>query len=213
MRKIKDEKSSEYKEIKDKIIEEERKISEEKNKTKTIKEWEELPKIMKPKTVFLSATPFAYDKNIDYAEGYLFDYSKVDRTGYNSADGREKFFIENFGYRMRYNKLTKPETTVDNRVMEVAFHERLKKSGALSGRMLNIDKDYDRGFILVDSGIGQQIDEGFSILRDPENNFRELYDYLSKQFNGRIRNYILESIKARESIPLIKEYIGSATLN
>ena len=98
MRKIKDEKSSEYKEIKDKIIEEERKISEEKNKTKILKEWKELPKIMKPKTVFLSATPFAYDKNIDYAEGYLFDYSKDVGSGHNVAGGRGKFLIENFGY-------------------------------------------------------------------------------------------------------------------
>lgn len=40
--------------------------------------------------LFLSATPFAYDKSIDYAEGYLFDYDPVENekigdTGYNVA--------------------------------------------------------------------------------------------------------------------------------
>ncbi len=43
-----------------------------------------------PKVTFLSATPFAYDKTVDYAEGYLFDYPVVeDSQGYNAADGQQ----------------------------------------------------------------------------------------------------------------------------
>lgn len=40
--------------------------------------------------------------------------------------------------------------------MEMEFHEKLKNDGAISSRRLVIDKDYDRGFILVDGGIGKK---------------------------------------------------------
>lgn len=68
----------------------------------------------RPKTLFLSATPFAYDKSIDYAEGYLFDYPKDGNVGNSRQDGRAIFMVQNFGYRIRYHKLTKPEHAVDS---------------------------------------------------------------------------------------------------
>lgn len=161
----------------------------------------------KSKVVFLSATPFAYVPDVDYAEGYLFDYdNNKDYGGYNQPDGQQAFFIQNFGYRMRYNKLTKPDAEVDNSIMETQFHEKLRQEGVLSGRCLTVDKDYDRGFILVDGGVGKAIDEGFEKLSD-DKKYNELYDYFRKNFTHYKRMYLLEAIKAKAAIPLIKEYI------
>lgn len=182
---------------------------EEKRK-KAFEAWEAVPKEDRPKVTFLSATPFAYVGNIDYAEGYLFDYSKKDSNGYNDPNGQEQFMLENFGYRMRYNKLTKPSGDVNSSVMEVQFHEKLRKEGALSGRMLTVDQDYDRGFILVDGGIGNKIDEGFEWLLDSKNgDYRDLYDYIQSQFKHHQRMYLLEAIKARGAVDLIHKYKNS----
>ena len=174
---------------------------------RAIEEWQKITDSEKPKTVFLSATPFAYDKDVDYAEGYLFNYPESDGSSYNSGNGREQFMMQHFGYSMRYNKLTRPDAQVDNRVMEVQFHEWLKKEGALSGRQLDIDKDYNRGFLLVGQGVGKNIDEGFNWFQENHVRYPSLREFLTKQFNGRTRNYMIESIKAREVIPIVKDYL------
>lgn len=173
-----------------------------------VKDWEQLNTTEKPKVMFMSATPFAYVPDIDYAEGYLFDYPKVEGGSYNQpGNGFQQFMIEHFGYHMKYNKLTKPDKAVDNAVMEVEFHEWLRKTGALTGHELEIDKDYNRGFLLVDQGVGKKIDEGFEFLRNNHDKYRELEGVLNKQFDSRRRNYLLESIKARESVPIIQQYL------
>ena len=169
--------------------------------------WQEIKPEDKPKTVFLSATPFQWVKDIDYAEGYLFDYENLDSTAYNAPDGYSDFFIKNFGYSMRYNRLERPDADVDNSVMEIQFHEKLKKAGALSGRTLTVDKDYDRGFILVDGGIGTKIDKGFEYLRDSGDRFRDLTDYLYSHYDYFNRMYLLEAVKAHEAIDLINQYL------
>lgn len=173
-----------------------------------VKDWEQLNATEKPKVMFMSATPFAYVPDIDYAEGYLFDYPKVEGGSYNQpGNGFQQFMIEHFGYHMRTNKLTKPDKAVDNAVMEVEFHEWLRKTGALTGHELEIDKDYNRGFLLVDQGVGKKIDEGFEFLRNNHDKYRELEGVLNTQFDSRRRNYLLESIKARESVPIIQQYL------
>jgi len=169
-----------------------------------LEKWEKTPKGEKPKVIFLSATPFAYDKDVDYAEGYLFDYP-ADGQGYNSGSGRDKFMMQHFGYRMRYNKLTRPDGEVDNRAMEVQFHDQLASEGVLRGRQLDVDKDYDRGFLRVAQGVGAKIDEGFRILRD-DKRFQELGGYLRKNFDRRAQRYLLESIKAKSAVQLAKQY-------
>lgn len=171
------------------------------------KEWEELNESEKPKVMFMSATPFAYVPDIDYAEGYLFDYPKLEGQGYNQPNGLQQFLMEHFGYRMRSNKLTKPDGSVDNALMEMEFHEWLRNTGALTGHELEIDKDYNRGFILVDQGVGRKIDEGFEFLRENKEKYGHLEEVLNKQFDGSRRNYLLESIKARASVPIIREYL------
>lgn len=181
----------------------------EEEREQQTEELRKIPKEDKPKVVLLSATPFAYTKDVDYAEGYLFEYPKVKKETleYNEPDGYGQFFINNFGYRMRYGKLTKPSAEVNSAIMEMNFHENLAKAGALSGRSLDIDKDYNRGFIMVAQGIGAKIDEGFEYLRKNRKEYKSLEYVLSKAFSKTEQNYILESIKAREIIPLIKEYI------
>ena len=165
------------------------------------------PEEKRPKVLFLSATPFAHDKDVDYAEGYLFNYDDKQGGGYNQGTPFDRFMVQHFGYRMRTGKLTRPDAEVDSRLMEVQFHDNLVNSGAMHGRQIDVDKDYDRGFILVDGGIGHKIDEGFKFLSDNHAAYGELHQALLKQFNKSQQKYLIESIKAREVIPLIQEYV------
>ncbi|WP_444309973.1 LPD38 domain-containing protein [Megasphaera sp.] len=161
------------------------------------------------KALFLSATPFQYVADLDYANGYLFnysDYGPMDEQGYNRANGREIFYMENFGYKMRYNRLERPSADVDTDLMEREFNRKMVESGAMHGRMLSSAYDYDRGFIRVDAGIGKKIDEGFDWLR-AQPKYSELSDFLRGRFTGQQKYYLLEAIKAKQAIPLIKEYL------
>lgn len=176
----------------------------------------------KPRALFLSATPFAYDKNIIIGQEFLFDWGS-DRGGsgsqsYNHADNFQDFMMTHFGYRMRYGKLTTPDSKVDSGLMERAFNAWLKEQGALSGRTLDSDFDYDRRFILAESKLGRRVDEALSWLRDsPDGETDERRDARSdlhsiivgKNFDYHARMYFLEAIKAREAVPYIREYLES----
>lgn len=180
-----------------------------KEREELFKQWQEIKEEDKPKVVFLSATPFAYVPNVDYAEGYLFNYDE-DKEGfrsYNQPSPYEDFFIKHFGYRMRYNKLTKPDADVNTALMEIEFHKFLEDSGALSGRILTTSRDYDRGFILVDSGVGAKIDEGIQFLWDNNKKYDLLLDRVRNKLKGNKTRYILEAIKAKSAIDLVKEYL------
>lgn len=162
----------------------------------------------RPKALMMSATPFAYHFSLDYAQGYLFEYGGGNRTdkGYNSGDGRDHFFMQHLGYRMRINKLTKPDADVKSEVMERQLHEYLKKQGSLSGRALTVDKDYDRKFVLAHDAVGEQIDRALNFLQEAEDGrYRPLYDAISKQFDYLTRMRLLEAIKARAAVPYIQE--------
>lgn len=174
------------------------------------KEEELYKKRPKSKVLFLSATPFQYVNDLDYANGYLFnysDYGPMEQQGYNRPNGKQQFYIENFGYSMRYNQLNKPGADVDSTVMEQSFNEKMMKSGALHGRMLSSDYDYDRGFIRVDAGVGKKIDDGFNWLSDHYQKYDVLADVLNQRFRGFYRFYLLEAIKAKSAIPIIKDYV------
>ncbi len=179
----------------------------------------------RPRALMLSATPFAYEKSIDWANGYIFDYNEG-RTkkegsirGYNEGSNKDQFFVQNFGYRIRYGKLTAPDAKVDSGIMQRQFNAMLKRSGALAGRMLDVKADYDRRFILVDSAIGQRIDEAlqwFETKRketgDSDKSRTEalysLADTIAEKFDYLSRRYLLESIKAREVVPHIREHLA-----
>lgn len=169
-----------------------------------------------PKVTFLSATPFAYVKSTDYAEGYLFHHAEpgerfTNRTdgGYNSGDSRDNFYMQHFGYRMRYNKLTQPEAGVNSELMEQNFNQHLKDTGALIGRSLDVPFDYDRKFQLIEDAAGKKLDDALRYLNDHnEGQYRPVYDAVMKSFDYQSRMFLLESMKARAAVPVIKEHLA-----
>lgn len=169
-----------------------------------------------PKTVFMSATPFAYVPNTDYAEGYLFHHVPPadrfkDRSsgGYNAPDPRSAFYVEHFGYRMRYNRLTRPDAEVNSELMEQNFNQWLKDQGALTGRSLDVPFDYDRKFVLIDDAAGKKLDQALEFLNNGENGqYRDIYRAVMDTFDHQRKMFLLESMKARAVIPVIKEHMA-----
>lgn len=174
------------------------------------------------KVLFLSATPFPYVKNLDYAEGYLFnytDYGDKFEGGYDNAfTGRNAFYIQNFGYRWRYHKLNTPGSEVDQSLMERQFHENMKDQGVLGGRTLEVDADYRRDFIKVETAAGEKLDDLIEKWRDhsvggegeseaSERPYSELADILNKTFDYTKKIKLTEAIKAQEAVSRAKEHI------
>lgn len=178
------------------------------------------------KVQFLSATPFAYEKSVDYAEGFLFDYppeNESTKGGWHHIDPHDQFFIEHFGYRYRYGKLTEPEANVNRDLMQRQFNQWLKDQGALRGRRLDVDKDYSRQFVAVDDLVGAKIDDGMKWLWEkarafdeahkgdasaPSNGYRVMLDRLKDNFKYHDRIRLLEASKARHAIPRIREHLA-----
>lgn len=162
----------------------------------------------RPKALFLSATPFAYHKSVDWAEGFLFDYDEnhSETSAYNGGSAYDQFYMRHFGYRMRYNKLTQPDASVDTSIMEMGFNQWLKDRGALSSRRLDVEPDYERAFISVRSEIGSAIEEAMEYLR--EQKYYDLLKVFMARFDYHQRMYLLEAVKAREAVPIIREYIA-----
>lgn len=167
------------------------------------------------KVVFLSATPFAYHKSIKYADGCLFDISEAliekeqNFNSYNEASGFDKFLIEHFGYRMKYNKVTIPETGVDVNLLEREFFEKFKDAGVMSTRILELDYDYSRHFITIDSSIGEFINSGIEMFYDEAfcKKYKILSELFGKKYNYNYVNQLLECIKAKEIHERIKQHI------
>lgn len=174
---------------------------------KSIEEVNESQGEKRPRALFLSATPFAYEKNVQWANGFLFEFGESTSTGYNQASGFEKFMVTHFGYRMRYNKLTEPDAKVDRDLMQRNFNSWLRKEGVLSTRVLDVDADYERKFVLIEQGIGQKIDDGMDWLRNAENGrYRRVADVVSERFDRLARVRLLEAIKANAAVPYIKKH-------
>lgn len=170
------------------------------------------------KRLDLTATPFAYEKSVDHAEGFLFEYDRSldDNQAYNAPNGREAFMIEHFGYRMRTNKLTEPEADVDRGLMQRQFNEWLKKQGALRGRVLTVDHDYSREFVAIDDLVGSKIDEGWNLIRrramDKDHPLTKGYQIMEKKlrraFNYNARVKMLEAIKARHAVDRARQHMA-----
>ncbi|WP_031485682.1 LPD38 domain-containing protein [Maridesulfovibrio frigidus] len=171
---------------------------------------DKVARIMNTKVVFLSASPFAYDKTIRYADGFLFD-SDMGKGGdtnssYNSGSNWDQFMMSKFGYRMRYNKLTTPEAGVDSALMERAFNEWLKKKGALSGRSLNLDKDYSRQFVDVPAELGQRIQSGIESMWDHKK-YPALSGIVHKAFDYHYTMSLLEALKAKNAVERVQQHL------
>lgn len=169
----------------------------------------------KTKVVFLSATPFAYHKSTKYGDGTLWDIEEhilpkeKAYSAYNDAPPIGEFLMENFGYQMRYNKVTVPESGVDTNLMERQFFEKMKEKGVMSTRILELDQDYSRDFITLDSDIGDFINKGMEEFhtKDFQKTFPLLYSKFGKKYNYMYVNQLLECIKAREIAPRIQQHI------
>lgn len=160
------------------------------------------------KVVFLSATPFAYHKTLDYADGYLYTITEGE---VEKEKAYRSFFIKNFGYQIKYNKLQSPEIGIDQGLMERQFNSMLKKQGAISSTRLNLDKDYSRDFVLIDDKLGSDIDEGYKMIYQRKANGSAKYPFLSrvadKKFNYLYQSQLLEAIKAKQSIDRIQQHL------
>lgn len=168
----------------------------------------------RPKVLFLSATPFAHDFTLGYAEGFLFSYGEdgVSDSG-SRQSGRNLFFVSNLGYRIRYHKLTQPEAAVDRGVFQRQLHDRLRQEGALSGRSLTVATDYDRRFNIVADRKGEQIDQALKWwwdleVADNERNAKgEIEKAIRRHFDYLKRMQLLEAIKARAIIPDVEKHL------
>lgn len=160
----------------------------------------------RPRSIFLSATPFAYEKNTDWANAYLYSYGRDNpNRGYNEPGPRESFMVRHFGYTMRHNKLTEPDASVDRGLMQRQFNTWMRKQGVLSARMLNVEQDYDRKFVLIDGGIGTRIDQALKWLREADGGkYYPFYSAANERFDYLSRSRLLEAIKAKAAIPYIK---------
>lgn len=155
------------------------------------------------RVMFLSATPFAYEKNVKWGEGYLYEFPEPADRGYNTPDGFGRFMMQHFGYRMRTGKLTEPEAEVDRDLMQRQFNSHLRKEGVLAARTLEVDADYDRKFVHVESKIGNKIDEGLTWLRENKR-YWPLYDIINKRFDYLARQRLLQALKAQEAVGYIQ---------
>lgn len=181
-------------------------------------EYQDREKESPTKVVFLSATPWAGHQNIFYADQYLYDIKEgYKQSGaYNAGDSYQQFLVKNFGYKMRYGRAEYPDAEVDIGLLEREFHEKLVAAGSLSGRPIEVDKDYSREFVMTSAGVGADIDRGFSIIFDSRiktadgksgYKYPALSEYLRETTKGIWKYRMLESIKAKSSIDRIKQHI------
>lgn len=163
----------------------------------------------KTKVVFLSATPFKSHKSLRYADGYLFNIGDGSRVGgYNAGSEEDNFFITNFGYKMRYNKLTRPDKEVNLSYMERKFANSLMDKNILSGRSLKVDADYSREFIdIMDN---DKFQDALNLLFDHKNkDYENLRKYARQRFYSYLESsQLYEAMKANYAISRIKEHLA-----
>lgn len=157
------------------------------------------------KTIFLSATPFNTRENLDYVEGYIFKYPKVENSGRMS--GRTQFYLDHFGaaYKFRYNRLeqstSNPEAVAKQ---EIEFSDYLQDTlGTMSGRIIDSPYDYSRDFPTVSPDHAERFNQavqeaigGHGVLADAYRKTIGDYTYGSALFETMKVANIIERIKA-----------------
>lgn len=159
------------------------------------------------KVVFLSASPFAGHKSVFYTDGYLFD-SKVgakDSQAYNTGSPESQYLVSNFGYRMRYNRVTQPGPEVDVGLLERDWADRMFQSGAMTGRKIELDHDYSREFVTVAPGIGEQIDKAFETINWKD--YPLLSQHLIDWRKGGTDRQLTEALRAKASLDRIEQHL------
>jgi len=161
----------------------------------------------KTKVLYLSATPFARISNLRIGDGSLFDITETwarIEAGESATGAWNDFMVKTFGYRIRYSKLTIPESGVDMGLMERQFADNLTKDGVKTATALTSDQDYSREFVLLANQVGSEIDRGI-MLANTE--FRGMRDLINKKFNYLYTARLLEAIKAKEMVPRIRKHL------
>ena len=157
------------------------------------------------KTIFLSATPFNTRENLDYVEGYIFKYPKVENSGRMS--GRTQFYLDHFGaaYKYRYNRLeqstSNPEAVAKQ---EIEFSDYLQHTlGTMSGRIIDSPYDYSRDFPTVSPDHAERFNQAVqealtsnSVLAEAYRKTIGDYNYGSALFETMKVANIIERIKA-----------------
>ena len=157
------------------------------------------------KTIFLSATPFNTRENLDYVEGYIFKYPKVEKGGRMS--GRTQFYLDHFGagYKFRFNRLeqstSNPEAVAKQ---EIAFSDYLQHTlGTMSGRIIDSPYDYSRDFPTVSPDHAERFNQAVqealtsnSVLAEAYRKTIGDYNYGSALFETMKVANIIERIKA-----------------
>ena len=157
------------------------------------------------KTIFLSATPFNTRENLDYVEGYIFKYPKVEKGGRMS--GRTQFYLDHFGagYKFRYGRLeqstSNPEAVAKQ---EIAFSDYLQHTlGTMSGRIIDSPYDYSRDFPTVSPDHAERFNQAVqealtsnSVLAEAYRKTIGDYNYGSALFETMKVANIIERIKA-----------------
>lgn len=160
------------------------------------------------KVLFLSASPFAGHKSVFYTDGYLFD-SKVgakDSQAYNTGSPEAQYLVSNFGYRMRYNRVTQPGPEVDVGLLERDWADRMFQSGAMTGRKIELDHDYSREFVAVAPGIGEQIDKAFQAISWSD--YPKLAQQLIDWRKGGSDRQLTEALRAKASLDRIAKHLA-----
>lgn len=160
------------------------------------------------KVLFLSATPFSGHKSVFYGDGYIFetDEGYKDKGGYNSGNPQQQFLVNNFGYRMKYNKANTPGADVDVGLLERDWADQMFDSGAMVGRVLNLAHDYSREFVVVEPGVGSKVDELFEYVNYKD--FPELSKELVEWRKNGMDRQLAEALRVRGSLDRIEQHLN-----
>lgn len=171
--------------------------------------------VKRTKVVFLSATPFNTPSNLDYVEGYIFTYPKLNDNS-TRRERRDAFLMDRFGsgyVRGKNNKVAKiPEGQLADPLAvsreEIAFADYLKNElHTMSGRMISSEYDYSREFPRLKFEQADMFNAAIEdIVHGP---FRPLRDAFSHLLNDypQLTAY-LETIKANLIADRIREHIA-----
>ena len=101
--------------------------------------------------------------------------------------------------------------------MERQFHETMKEQGVLGGRTLEVEADYKRDFIKVETAAGEKLDDLIEKWHDhsaeiegedgDDRPYAKLAETLNKSFDYTKRIKLLEAIKAEEAVDRAKKHL------
>lgn len=169
----------------------------------------------KTKVVFLSATPFKEQKNLEYGNGFLFDYGDKETasgSGWRKIPAKAMFYLTNFGSAWEWsnNRLTEKKGKDADAVskQEVDFSEKLRTEGVLSGYPIDSEKDYSREFPLVAGFNSEAFNKAFNDIFNYDNGqFTMLSDAARKIFYNYIYTTpLFEALKTSAYIDRIKKH-------